>query len=309
MAAKLRVIPPASTGAAPFEVPIGNTATLGRTADNTVCLSFSPTVSRQHAVIRCHNGYEYQLMDLGSRNGTFVNDQRVVMPVVLRDGARIRIANSEIVFMAVEDEGAGDSADVTVAGSMTGSTHGHTPRCAAILVCDIRGFSTQSEILPADQVAMLLGQWFRDAGNAVQKSGGIIDKFIGDAVLAYWPENPGPPRECVTAFETARRMLALAGKMAWPTSGKPFRVGIALHYGRVTYGNIGLVAARDATIIGNAVNTAFRLEGVMKELGQELLLSERLVENLPDRAGFSDLGKRNLKGLSEPVGVFGWKPA
>ena len=114
MAAKLRVIPPASTGAAPFEVPIGNTATLGRTADNTICLSFSPTVSRQHAVIRCHNGYEYQLMDLGSRNGTFVNDQRVVMPVVLRDGARIRIANSEMVFETVEDEAGSDSgADVS----------------------------------------------------------------------------------------------------------------------------------------------------------------------------------------------------
>ena len=310
MAAKLRVIPPASTGAAPFEVPVGNTATLGRTADNTVCLSFSPTVSRQHAVIRCHNGYEYQLMDLGSRNGTFVNDQRVVMPVVLRDGARIRIANSEMVFETFEDEGAGDSADVTVAGSlMGGSSHGATPRCAAILVCDIRGFSTQSEILPADQVAMLLGQWFRDAGNAVQKTGGIIDKFIGDAVLAYWPESAGPPRECVVAFETAKRMLALAAKMTWPVSAKPFKVGIALHYGRVTYGNIGLVAARDATIIGNAVNTAFRLEGVMKELGQDLLISEKLVDNLPpERTGLTDLGKKSLKGLTEPVGVFGWRP-
>lgn len=306
MAATLRVIPAASTGAAAFEVPIGNTATIGRTADNTVSLSFSPTVSRQHAVIRCHNGYEYQLMDLGSRNGTYVNEQRVVMPITLQDGARIRIANAELVFQMQEAEEAG-GADLTVAGSM--ASVAQSVQNAAILVCDIRGFSTQSEVLPADQLAMLLGQWFRDAGNLIGKSGGIIDKFIGDAVLAYWQEHAGPPRECAVAFETARRMLTLSNKMRWPGSGQPFKVGIAMHYGRVTFGNIGLVAARDATIIGNAVNTAFRLEGIMKELGQDLLLSEKLVETLPPDAGpFEDLGKRPLKGLSEPVGVFGWRP-
>ena len=305
MAAKLRVIP---ASAESFEVPIQNTATIGRTAENTVCLSFSPTVSRQHAVIRCHNGFEYQVMDLGSRNGTYVNDQRVVMPVTLKHGARIRIANNEMVFEVVEEthDGSGDYADVTVAGSMA-SIGAQKVQCAAILVCDIRGFSTQSEVLPADQLAMLLGQWFREAGNLVQKSGGIIDKFIGDAILAYWQENPGPPRECATGFETAKKMLALAGRMTWPHSGKPFKVGIAMHYGRVTFGNIGLVAQRDATIIGDAVNTAFRLESIMKELGQDLLLSDKMVEALGDQppAGFVDLGEKTLKGKREAVRVYG----
>jgi adenylate cyclase len=64
MPAKLRVTPAA---AEPFELAIGNTATIGRTDGNTVCLSASPRVSRQHAIIRCHNGYQYQLIDLGSR--------------------------------------------------------------------------------------------------------------------------------------------------------------------------------------------------------------------------------------------------
>ena len=81
--ATLRVVPAHSP---PFEVPILYTATIGRTPENTVCLNFSPTVSRQHAIIRCHNGYEYQIMDLGSRNGTYVDDKRVVMPVTLQSG-------------------------------------------------------------------------------------------------------------------------------------------------------------------------------------------------------------------------------
>lgn len=302
MAAKIRVIP---AQAPAFEVPILYTATIGRTAENTVCLGFSPTVSRQHAIIRCHNGYEYQLMDLGSRNGTYVNDQRVVMPVTLQTGAKIRIANNEMVFEQEEDFDAGEGgAAVTLAGSTDPALH--TAHCAAILVCDIRGFSSQSEILPASSLAMLLGQWFREAGNLVQKNGGIIDKFIGDAILAYWQEDPGPPRECERAYETARALLDLAKKVHWPESGAPFKVGIAMHYGRVSFGNIGLVAQRDATIIGNAVNTTFRLESVMKELGQNLLVSEKLIEGLGGkRTLFKDLGEKGLKGKSEMVRVFG----
>src|ERR1700721_3822092 len=99
MSAKFRVDPP--TGDA-FERTIENTATIGRTVDNTVALPGNH-VSRQHAIVRCHNAFQYQIMDLGSRNGTFVNDQRVVMPVTLEPGARVRIANYELVFDQTRD--------------------------------------------------------------------------------------------------------------------------------------------------------------------------------------------------------------
>ena len=302
MAAKIRVVP---AQAPSFEVPILYTATIGRTPENTVCLNFSPTVSRQHAIIRCHNGYEYQLMDLGSRNGTYVNDQRVVMPVTLQSGSRIRIANNDLIFEQESEFDTAEGAAATMAGSM--DTAMQTVHNAAILVCDIRGFSSQSEILAASALAQLLGQWFREAGNAVQKHGGVIDKFIGDAILAYWQESPGPPRECVQAYNASRSLLDLAAKTKWPESGKPFKVGIAVHYGRVAFGNIGLVAQRDATIIGNAVNTAFRLESIMKELNQKLLVSEQLVEGLEsaERGLFTDLGEKTLKGKNEMVRVFG----
>ena len=303
MAANLRVVPAHQP---PFDVPIVYTATIGRTPENTVCLNFSPTVSRQHAIIRCHNGYEYQIMDLGSRNGTYVDDKRVVMPVTLQSGSRIRIANNEMTFEQASEFDSHEAA-VTVAGGTGTESVPQLVDNAAILVCDIRGFSSQSEILAADVVAQTLGQWFRDAGNLIQRKGGIVDKFIGDAILAYWQEKPGPPRECENAFRSGLGLLELAAKLHWPESDKPFTVGIAMHYGRVAFGNIGLVAQRDATIIGNAVNTAFRLETVMKELGQKLLVSQALVEVLPptERARFDDLGQQALKGKHEMVRVFG----
>jgi Fe-S-cluster-containing dehydrogenase component/pSer/pThr/pTyr-binding forkhead associated (FHA) protein/CRP-like cAMP-binding protein len=95
MPAKLRIT---SASAEAFELTIGNTATIGRAKDNTVCLSTSPNASRQHAFIRCNDDYQYQLIDLGSRNGTFLNDRRVVAPVTLENGASIRIADHVIVF-------------------------------------------------------------------------------------------------------------------------------------------------------------------------------------------------------------------
>ena len=118
MQAKIKVFPPE---AEPFEVEIGNTATIGRSRDNTVSLSFSPHVSRQHAIVRCHNAYEYQIMDLGSRNGTFVDGRRVITPLTLRHGSKIRICGCDLRFEQIETTSDGVGVDVTLAaGSDTG---------------------------------------------------------------------------------------------------------------------------------------------------------------------------------------------
>src|SRR5205814_3625377 len=116
MGAKLLIQP---KNADAFEVRIGNTATIGRTRENTVCLHFSPLVSRQHALIRCHNAFQYQVIDLGSRNGTYVNDQRVVMPVILEAGSRIRVADNTLTF--IEEDDAAEDMDLTVAATTTGA--------------------------------------------------------------------------------------------------------------------------------------------------------------------------------------------
>jgi adenylate cyclase len=299
MPAKLRVTPLAGE---PFDLTIGNTATIGRTRDNIVCLSGSPLVSRQHALVRCHDGYQYQIIDLGSRNGTYVNDQRVIMPTTLSDGARILIAKNELLFQQVEDDYATAALEVTLAGSMAGAHSAVQP--VALLVCDIRGFSTMAEKISSSDLAQHLGVWFREAGNLVTKNGGTIDKFIGDAVLAYWSGCGDQPVDCAATLEIARQLLALAGTTKWP-DGQPFRVGVALHYGSVTCGNVGVDAQRDATIIGDAVNTVFRLESVMKELNQAVVLSADFRQHLPAEEKLVDLGQKKLKGKQQAVGVYG----
>lgn len=303
MHAKLKVRP--SEGE-PFEVEVGNTATIGRGRDNSVSLPMSPHVSRQHAIVRCHNAWQYQIMDLGSRNGTFVNGRRVITPVLLEHGAVIRISNNELIFEQTEGDASDSAYDVTLA---TGTdAHKEESATVAIMVCDIRGFSTMSEILPEDTLARTLGEWFRVAGNHVQNSGGTIDKFIGDAILAYWVEGAQRGGEVQQAFQTGMSLLEKAQSQRWPDHpDKNFQIAVALHHGTVTCGNIGLVAQRDATIIGDAVNTVFRMEGVMKQLGQKLTTSGDFHSRLPEdvKPGFDDLGEHQLKGKNQLVRLFG----
>ena len=104
--------------------------------------------------------------------------------------------------------------------------------------------------------------------------------------------------------DTVLTLLDLASKITW-SSGEPFRVGVALHFGAVTCGNVGVDAQRDATIIGDAVNTVFRLESVMKELNQQVLLSADFREHLPASESLIDLGERKLKGKQQAVQIYG----
>jgi adenylate cyclase len=296
MGAKLTVQP---STAKSFEVTIGNTATIGRTRENTVCLNFSPLVSRQHAIIRCHNGWQYQLIDLGSRNGTFVNGQRVVMPVTLENNSEIRIADNVLLF-SEEDAGCDEHQLVTVADE-AGSTQ-FEAQPVAILVCDIRGFSRVSEQVPSNDLAQILGAWFKEAGHVIALKGGIIDKFIGDAVLAYWGGGGGCEVDCAPALMAALELHRLAAQRRWP-DGREFRIAIALHYGRVTCSNVGLAAERDATIIGDTVNVVFRLEAISKELNERLIASSDFSDHLVDKPVLRDLGCRELKGKSQPVQI------
>ena len=267
-----------------------DTLLIGGSEDAQFCLPHDRYFSRHHCLIEVAPPRAF-LRDLGSTNGTYVNDQRVVMPVFLTDGARIRIADNEIVFSEHDDEPGSDYNAMTLVCSVDNS--GVEARAVALLVCDILGFSTMSENVPAEEMAQTLGAWFRETGNIVAQSVGTIDKFIGDAVLAYWGTAGRASADCDTAFSAAKSMLARADSRQWP-NGDPFRIAVALHYGRVICCNVGTAAERDATIVGDAVNTVFRLEALSKELDQRLVMSGEFAENLPDIKKFKDFGDRAL---------------
>ncbi|QLA18354.1 adenylate/guanylate cyclase domain-containing protein [Desulfolutivibrio sulfoxidireducens] len=181
-----------------------------------------------------------------------------------------------------------------------------------VLFSDIRDFTTISERLGAEATVDLLNAYLPEACAAVQKHGGMIDKFIGDAIMAVF----GMPsanadharqavlaalalRECADRFRAAR-----AGQLA-AKDLKPFRIGIGLHTGLAVAGNIGTPQRMEFTFIGDTVNAASRLEGLCKDLRWTIVASRETVEAAGPGVltGGMEPAQR-VKGRKEGIDVF-----
>ncbi len=147
----------------------------------------------------------------------------------------------------------------------------------AILFADIRSFTQFSEHrLPFD-VVFVLNRYFTAMGQAIGQSGGLLDKFIGDGVMALFGLESGPARGCREALAGAMAMAeALDGlnKTLEHDLAEPLRIGIGIHVGPVIVGEMGHARATTLTAIGDAVNTASRLESLNKEYKSQLIVSE-----------------------------------
>ena len=179
---------------------------------------------------------------------------------------------------------------------------------AALLYSDLRGFTALADRLPGDQVIDLLNDYFECMAAAIHARGGEILKFVGDAVLAIFPiaDDLDRDRACLAALAAAREGLAAldAANERRAAAGRArIDLGLALHTGSVTYGNIGAPDRLDFTVIGPAVNLVTRLEGLCAPLGQRLLTSARFAS--PCGVRLVSLGFHRLRGIAEAQEVFG----
>jgi adenylate cyclase len=174
------------------------------------------------------------------------------------------------------------------------------PLEAALLLCDLRDFTALSNRLPPDQILDLLNLYFDQVVPSITAEGGEILKFMGDAVLAFFHMDDGPAASCVAAFAAAREALSRISSVS--RAGTPLHAGVALHYGKVAYGNIGSEGRLDFTVIGRDVNLVSRIQGLCAVTGFPLLMSPRFAALL-DRPGTRSIGKYPLKGFSDPMEV------
>ncbi|HTE36284.1 MAG TPA: adenylate/guanylate cyclase domain-containing protein [Reyranella sp.] len=171
---------------------------------------------------------------------------------------------------------------------------------AALLLCDLRGFTELSNRLPSERVLELLDAYFGCVVPAIDEAGGEVIKFMGDAVLAFFHREDASAA-CAAALQGAATALASLHRQQMPDC--ELRAGVALHYGTVSYGNIGYGHRLDFTLIGPDVNLVSRLQGVCSTTGQALLMSRRFVELLPAGTGKS-VGAHRLKGFAQPVDLY-----
>jgi len=176
------------------------------------------------------------------------------------------------------------------------------PLRAVIMVTDLRGFTSLSDRLPAEEVIVLLDEYLQVVSSAVQAHGGTVLKFIGDGVLAVFSTDGEPDRTAARAALTAARNI-IAELAARKIDRQTLRAGIALHVGTVMYGNIGSSDRLDFTVIGPAVNLAFRLESLTKELGRPVLASRTFAEAAAEP--LASLGLHPIRGFRGLEEVFG----
>jgi|AntRauTorcE11897_2_1112592.scaffolds.fasta_scaffold01963_2 class 3 adenylate cyclase len=183
-----------------------------------------------------------------------------------------------------------------------------------VLFADLRNFTQLSEKHDADQIIQMLNHYFEFWDLAVRKQGGVIDKFIGDAVMVIFGLRQKEEAACEAAVQTAREVLN-----EWPAFQDSLRAeglpvpeafGVGCHFGRVIIGNVGSRARRSYTVIGDDVNLAARLESACKAQQQQLIISDQVHQQLnpTNQQFFQPLGQLELKGKKQSIKAWGLNP-
>jgi adenylate cyclase len=240
--------------------------------------------------------------------GGFTEEQLAALRKIVTPLARvIEIISLTRTAASLLDTYVGNRAGERIMGGQIRRGHTETMN-AAIWLSDLRGFTALSDRLPAETVVSILNQYFDCQVAAIKKHGGEVLKYMGDGLLAVFPidEYVGDERQvCLHVLEAAHESRASVADLQYPIGDaiERFRFGVALHVGRILYGNIGGGNRLDFTCIGPAVNLAARLEKIASQTRRTIVASEGFAGIC--RGGWSDLGEFPVAGFSKAARVYG----
>ena len=176
-----------------------------------------------------------------------------------------------------------------------------------VLFSDIRGFTTISEGLEPGELATLMNEYLGAMTLVVRKHRGTLDKYIGDAIMAFWGapvDDPEHARNAVlTGLEMHVRLHELNKELvarSWPA----LKIGVGVNTGPMTVGDMGSPVRQSYTVMGDAVNLGSRLEGITKQYGVGMIVGESTRELLKKEFVFRELDRVRVKGKADPVGIY-----
>jgi adenylate cyclase len=189
------------------------------------------------------------------------------------------------------------------------NTLGGQRKLITVLFSDVRGFTTLTESADEHALVAQLNQYFEEMVNIVFAHRGTLDKFIGDAVMAQWGgiDSAGPAEDARRAVAAALEMRAALKKLnpVWRARGMPeLQFGIGINHGPAIVGNLGAEVKKEVTAIGDAVNTASRLEGVTKQYQIDLCIGEAVAALVHDAFILRSLDLILVKGKTKPLEIF-----
>jgi adenylate cyclase len=176
----------------------------------------------------------------------------------------------------------------------------------SVLFSDIRGFTDFSEKLPPAELAEVLNAYLSTMTRIVQDHRGTIDKYIGDAIMAFWNAPVDLSDHASRAVRTALAMQAALPQLnrefaarGWPE----VKIGVGVNTGRMSVGNMGSEFRMSYTVMGDAVNLGSRLEGITKQYGVGILVTQPTVEADPEHA-YMKIDDVRVKGKLKPVAIY-----
>lgn len=170
---------------------------------------------------------------------------------------------------------------------------------ATVLFADIRGFTTMSEDLEPEAVVAMLNEYFAEMVDEIFDNDGILDKFIGDGIVAVFSE----PERAVTCARGMLRRLDDINATRDKRGQPPLRIGVGIHSGTLVAGKIGSPRRLEYTHIGDTVNTASRVEGMTKTLNESVLISATTHAQLDDTSALESLGEQVMRGR-KPIDLY-----
>ena len=257
-------------------------------------------------------------VDLTRRDGTVSTVNLTAAPLI--DGGGKRIGS----LLVVEDISEEKRVRSTMARYMSAEVAdqllaaGETEligkdQVVSVLFSDVRGFTKMAEALGARETVSVLNAYFTDMVDVIFEHDGILDKYIGDAIMALFgapfPKPEDPDNALAAANDMLRTLKAFNARQRVAGSHE-LEIGVGLSTGDVVVGNIGSIKRMEYTAIGDAVNLASRLEGANKFYGTRILLSEFTANRLAAPALLREIDLLRVKGKDKPVAVFeavGWR--
>lgn len=261
-------------------IPVTGNCSLGRAVGNDVVL-VDDRVSRRHATIHAQGDNEFWLVDLGSRNGTYLNGRRVSQPTRLRDRDHIQIGPFRLGFHVAES-----TSERTSGTWSTDQTQLDLRSLPCwLLLADIAGSTVLSRERTPEELAVLVGGWFARCKEVIEDNGGSINKYLGDGLLAYWQVREATLAHVAQCLRDLRR---------YQDASQPvFR--IVVHHGRVLLG--GIPSSGEESLAGPEVNFVFRQEKLAGELRQLRLASAAAAALLASHIPTCPAGEHPLPGF------------
>ncbi len=286
-----------------IDLVTGSVWKVGRSRQSNIVLD-DEMVSRSHAMIR-RTGDEFLLIDLGSRNGAYLNGRRVSVPVYLKDQDKVTFGEHEFTFSYPEAVSKQVRTNLEDTHRTEATQVLFSLQQITVLVVDIRDFTGLSQLLDEAKLAQTIGSWIRRAGSILQDEGSWGQKYIGDAIMAVWVHQSGESDAgpiCHAFAALSKLVEVTAGLQAEFELSRPVQIGAGLNTDNASIGNIGSGDFADYTALGDGVNKTFRLETASKQAGRDLLLGPATFAYIQKAAG--DLFEEKtveLKGYADPA--------